>query len=45
MIQVEKYLRYMNAQLHVDKTTKQQLYYKNIIIEFVSNKTIDNYGK
>lgn len=39
------YLRYMNNEPHIDKTTKQQLYYKNIIIEFVSNKTIDSYGR
>ncbi len=39
------YLRYMNNEPHVDKTTKQQLYYKNIIIEFVSNQTIDSYGR
>lgn len=39
------YLRYMNKKPHIDKTTKQQLYYKNIIIMKVLNSQIDNYGR
>ena len=39
------YLRYMNKKPHIDKTTKQQLYYKNIIIMKVLNSRIDNYGR
>jgi len=39
------YLRYMNEKPHIDKTTKQQLYYKNIIIMKVSNYQLDSYGR
>ena len=39
------YLRFMNQNPHVDKTTKEQLYYKNIIIEQVTNSLLDNYGR
>lgn len=39
------YLRTMNNQPHVDKTTHEQLYYKNIIIEKVSNSQLDSYGR
>lgn len=39
------YLRFMDQNKHVDKTTKEQLHYKNIIIETVSNHTLDSYGR
>lgn len=39
------YLRLMNNKPHIDKVTNQQLYFKNIIIEKVSNKTLDSYGR
>ncbi len=39
------YLRYMNQKPHLDKTTNEQLHYKNIIIEQVSNSTLDSYGR
>ena len=39
------YLRNMNNLPHIDKTTGEQLNYKNIIIERVSNRTIDSYGR
>lgn len=39
------YLRFMNNVAHVDKTTKQQLSYKNIIIQYVDNNSIDDYGR
>ena len=39
------YLRYMDSKEHIDKTTKEQLHYKNIIIENVENTTLDSYGK
>lgn len=39
------YLRFMNGSPHIDKTTKEQLYYKNIIIEKVSNRSLDSYGR
>ncbi len=39
------YLRYMNKEAHIDKTTNQQLSYKNIIIEKVSNSQLDSYGR
>ena len=39
------YLRFMNNSPHLDKTSKQQLHYKNIIIIKVSNKNIDNTGR
>ncbi len=39
------YLRTMNNKPHTDKTTKEQLYYKNIIIEKVSNSQLDSYGR
>lgn len=39
------YLRYMNEKPHLDKTTKQQLYYKNIIIMKVSNSQLDSDGR
>ena len=38
-------MRFMNQNPHVDKTTKEQLYYKNIIIEQVTNSLLDNYGR
>lgn len=41
----KKYLRNMNGKAHIDKTTQQQLNYKNIIIVKVSNKTLDSYGR
>lgn len=39
------YLRFMNASAHIDKTTGQQLHYKNIIIKKVSNTSLDSYGR
>lgn len=39
------YLRYMNNNPHIDKTTGQQLYYKNIIIEQVTNSQLDREGR
>jgi len=39
------YLRFMNGNAHNDKTTHEQLHYKNIIIMQVSNSTLDNYGR
>ena len=35
----------MNNEPHVDKTTKKQLEYKNIIIEYVDNYNLDDYGR
>lgn len=39
------YLRFMNGEAHKDKTTKEQLHYKNIIIEQVANRALDSYGR
>ena len=39
------YLRFMDGNPHLDKTTKEQLHYKNIIIEKVKNSTLDDYGR
>lgn len=39
------YLRNMNGAAHIDKTTKMQLNYKNIIIEKVANRSLDSYGR
>ncbi len=39
------YLRYMNNNPHVDSESKENLAYKNIIIEIVNNKTIDSDGR
>lgn len=39
------YLRYMDSKEHIDKTTKEQLHYKNIIVENVENTTLDSYGR
>ena len=39
------YLRYMNDEAHIDKISKEQLHYKNIIIEKVRNSTLDSYGR
>lgn len=39
------YLRLMDGKQHLDKTTGQQLHYKNIIIMKVTNRTIDSYGR
>lgn len=39
------YLRYMNQSPHTDKLTKEQLNYKNIIIERVPNHQLDSYGR
>ncbi len=41
----DTYLRFMNGQAHVDKTTGQQYHYKNIIIEKVSNHSLDSAGR
>lgn len=39
------YLRSMDGNPHVDKNTKEQLHYKNIIVEKVSNRNLDSYGR
>ena len=39
------YLRSMDSNPHVDKNTKEQLHYKNIIVEKVSNHNLDSYGR
>lgn len=39
------YLRFMNGEAHNDKTTHEQLHYKNIIVEQVANETLDSYGR
>ena len=41
----EVYLRYMNNIPHTDKTTNEQLHYKNIIIMQVNNFQLDNAGR
>lgn len=42
---IDAYLRFMNGNEHVDKVTGQQYYYKNIIIQKVSNHSLDSYGR
>lgn len=39
------YVRFMNNSAHVDKKSGQQYNYKNIIIEKVSNRTMDSDGR
>ena len=39
------YLRSMDGSSHIDKTTGNQLHYKNIIIEKVENRGLDSYGR
>lgn len=39
------YLRSMDGNHHIDKNTKEQLHYKNIIVEKVSNRNLDSYGR
>ena len=39
------YLRFMNNKPNMDKTTREQLYYKNIIIEQVENSDLDSEGR
>ena len=39
------YLRYMNNAPHVDKTTRETLHFRNIIVEEVITTTIDNEGR
>ena len=39
------YLRFMNGNPHLDSSTQQQLYYKNIIIEKVVNHILDSEGR
>ena len=39
------YMRFMNGEAHIDKITNQQLSFKNIIIEKVSNRQLDSYGR
>ena len=39
------YLRSMNGKAHLDKTTNNQLHFKNIIIMKVSNKQLDSEGR
>ena len=39
------YLRYMDGKAHVDKSTGNQLHYKNIIVQTVKNTNLDSYGR
>lgn len=39
------YLRYMNHNAHIDRDSKEQYHYKNIIIIKVSNHSLDSYGR
>ena len=39
------YLRYMNDAPHIDKVSGQQLYYKNVIIQQVTNSQLDSEGR
>ena len=39
------YMRLMDNNKHIDKTTKEQLHYKNIVIMKVKNRSLDNYGR
>ena len=39
------YLRYMNHNAHIDRDSKEQYHYKNIIIVKVSNHSLDSYGR
>lgn len=39
------YLRYMNHNAHIDRNSKEQYHYKNIIIIKVSNHSLDSYGR
>lgn len=39
------YLRFMNHIAHKDKTTENQLTYKNLIIMKVANHSLDSYGR
>lgn len=39
------YLRYMNDTPHIDKVSGQQLYYKNVIIQQVTNSQLDSEGR
>lgn len=41
----EYYLRSMNGKAHIDKTTEQQLHYKNLIVIQVFNKLLDQEGR
>lgn len=39
------YLRSMDNQAHIDKVTHEQYYTKNIVIQKMSNHSIDNHGR
>lgn len=39
------YLRYMNHNAHIDRDSKEQYHYKNIIIVKVNNYSLDSYGR
>lgn len=41
----EYYLRFANGNPHTDYVTKEQLHFKNIIIQKVGNHTLDDYGR
>ncbi len=41
----EYYLRSMDGKAHLDKTTQQQLHYKNILIQTVENYSLDSSGR
>lgn len=42
--ETKMYLRNMNGKAHLDKQSKEQLSYKNIIIQQISNYTLDSVG-
>lgn len=42
---LKTYFRFMNNQPHVDKVSKEQYHYKNIIIQQVENHNLDNEGR
>lgn len=39
------YLRFMDGKAHLDKSTAQQLHYKNVIIQKIENYSLDSYGR
>lgn len=42
--ETKMYLRSMNNKAHTDKETGQQLSYKNVIVQQITNKSLDNVG-
>ena len=41
----KRYVRFMNNVAHTDKESGEQLSYKNVVIMFVTNTTLDNEGR